>query len=429
MSGLAGASWSAVALWLALLLTALLTGTLLAAWNARDERLPERVERLLLAAAAAGVVAWFANAGSLIGTASGIPLLDARVPVAVGPGYRLAVLWATLPGAGLTFAAALLVVATLSSGGQRDRRSRRAALTSAFGLSGLAIAVWFAPSPDELANAIPPFVQHPSAALAPLFALVGLVGLAFVAASFGAGRTPSQQSILVSWVATTLAVASEQLARTRLGVGPGDAITLGSASSGLVLWLVTSALVHRRIQGALRHGGTTTAPASSPAYAALAAHLGAGLVVISFAMHAFAARSNISLGPGAPIELTDSFRQSWTLANQGVSRFDAEGVDVLSLVVEARDPRGNSRLLMPAIHEHHGRDGRHLYSPVTLRASADGILQGLRIILLQADSLDVASVRVTFLPVPFLWPAGIVLLLLSAALAIAAEGRVTRFDE
>ena len=37
------------------------------------------------------------------------------------------------------------------------------------------------------------------------------------------------------------------------------------------------------------------------------------------------------------------------------------------------------------------------------------------------DTLDVASVRVTFLPAPVLWPLGVVLLGLSATLALMAS--------
>jgi hypothetical protein len=431
MNGLAGASWAAVAMWVALLLTGLLTGALLARWNATEEPLPALLERLLLAAAAASVVAWFASAGSLLGNSTTNALVHARVPIETGPGYRLAVLWATLPGGGLTFAASLLIVATLSSGARAGGRSRLAALTSALALVGLAIAVWFTPAPDALPppTTIPPFVQHPAAALAPMFAMVALVCLSLIGAMRGAGRVPAQSLILATWVAATLVIASEQLARSGLGIGPRDAITLGSASSGLILWLVTSALVHRGVQTVVLRRAVDGTITRHPGGAALAAHIGAAFVVTSFAAHAIAARSTVSLAPGSPVQLTDSFRRTWTLANQGVSRFDAEGVDVLSLAVEARDPRGNTRLVTPAVHEHHGPDGRHLDNAVSRRASADGLLQGMRILLLDADSLDVASVRVTFMPVPFLWPAGVALLLLSAALSVPGDHRAIRHVE
>jgi uncharacterized integral membrane protein len=43
------------------------------------------------------------------------------------------------------------------------------------------------------------------------------------------------------------------------------------------------------------------------------------------------------------------------------------------------------------------------------------------VLLSPPDSLDVASVRVTFLPAPVLWPVGVVLLGLSATLALMAS--------
>jgi hypothetical protein len=46
-------------------------------------------------------------------------------------------------------------------------------------------------------------------------------------------------------------------------------------------------------------------------------------------------------------------------------------------------------------------------------------MQAMRVLLTGTDSLDVARVRVTFLPVPILWPIGIALLGLSAILAFS----------
>ena len=50
---------------------------------------------------AAAVVAWFAHVGALFGNAASNPLLTAFVPVETSPGFRLAVLWGTLPGGAL----------------------------------------------------------------------------------------------------------------------------------------------------------------------------------------------------------------------------------------------------------------------------------------------------------------------------------------
>src|SRR6186997_2287674 len=98
MTGIAGASLSSLATWAALILTGLLTGTLVPGWSG-PAPLSRRMEGLTLAAAAAGVIAWFAQVGALIGNAASNPLLTAFVPVETRPGFRVAVLWSTLPGA------------------------------------------------------------------------------------------------------------------------------------------------------------------------------------------------------------------------------------------------------------------------------------------------------------------------------------------
>lgn len=416
MNGVAGAHLSTLAVWPALVLAALLTGALIARWSSGEQAPSPRLEGLVLAAAAAGVVAWFAHLGALIGNSTSNELLAAFVPIATPALIRVAVLWATLPGACLTFAVILLVLAALTTNTRPANRSRFLALVSGAATICLVLAVWFAPAPNAVATRIPPFVQSVPAALAPLFALLGLVGLACIAASAAAGSPPSKFLHVSTWVAATVAIAAEQLARSGLGIGPRDAVLLGSASSGLALWLLTSALLHRRVQSLLfrKRGGIETGQLAGAGLA----HVGAAILAISFAAHALAARSTVGVAPGATVEVVDSFRRRWQLANQGVSRFDAEGVDITSAAIESTDPGGQTRLLTPEIREHHGRDGRHLENPVSLRKATTGPLQSLRIVLLDADSLDVARVRVTFLPVPILWPLGVVLLLLSAALAV-----------
>ena len=418
---IADASIAGLALWAALILVALLVGAFASRWRATDSE-ARGGDALLLTAAAAGVVSWFANVGSLIGGSASNSLFRAYVPIDVASGFRLAVLWATLPGAALTVAVALLVRTSL--GGPRGvSRTRYVAAMSGMALVGLGIAVWFAPSPNATAGSIPPFVQSAPAALAPLFALAALVMLADACAARMAGATPERPALRWAWALATLALVAEQMARSRLGIGPRDAILLGSASSGLMLWLFTSALLHSKVQSLVLG---TSMEGSGSRTRALAAHSGAILLVISFALHAVAARTTVSLAPGSSVDVTDSFRRTWQLANQGVSRFDEEGVDVLSLALEARSPSGTSALLTPEIRDYHGRSGAHLDNAVSRRQSTGAIAQTLRVLLVATDSLDVASVRVTFLPLPLLWPAGIALLAISLLMTRGKASLTTR---
>ena len=400
--------------WIAVVLTGLAVGLLSSRWN-HGGATPRRIELLILASAAAGIVAWCSHAGALLGGfASSNQLLAAFVPIDVGPVYRLSVLWATLPGAALTLTVVLLAWTALAGA-----KARVACLTCGLALAALGLAAWFAPR--GAATGIPTFVQSAPGALAPLFALVALVMLA-LASAFGIARQSAPRFLaLFAWSAATAALVSEQSARSQLGIGPGDAVVLGSASSGLILWLLTSALLHRRAQSFLFH---VPSPAGKvrdrlSRYSALSGHAGAVLLAISFAAHALASRSTISLPPGASVPVKDALRQPWQLVNQGVSRFDASGVDVTALAIETRHPRGGIELLSPEIREYHGRGGEHL-NPVSLRRSTETATQAMRVLFMGADSLDVASVRVTFLPVPILWPAGIALLCLAAVFALLA---------
>jgi hypothetical protein len=406
-------TWLAdTALWAAIALTGLASG-MLVAWR-RGPR-PTLLEGFLLAAAAAAVAGWCARAGQVLGGPLSHPWLAAWLPIDGGPLTRLAVLWATLPGASLTAATILLVWLAMSphtrSGATGARHSLSMALCSLFLLGG---AAWFTPGPG-LADAIPPFAQDPYAAIAPLFAVVSLAVLGWAVSV--ASRTGARTESYVAWLFATGALACEQVARSELGIGPRDAVLLGSASSGLVLWLLTGALLHSGVRRRLF--GDRSFEGSRPAN--IVAHAGAACVVASFALHAIAVRRDVVLPPGQPVEVTDVFRKPWRLVNQGVSRFDEDGVEVTSLAVEVHHPGAATTLLTPERRDYHGLDGQHLANGIVRRRSTRGPLQAMRILFTGADSIDVASVRVTFLPAPMLWPAGVVMLLLAGLIGLAAR--------
>jgi hypothetical protein len=407
-------TWLAdAALWVAVALAGLSAGIL--ASSPRQGRRSGLLEAALLGAAAAVVASLCARAGQVLGGSPSHPWVAAWVPIDAGPLARMAVLWATLPGATLTAATILLVWLALTPQSRWAVSGTRPALIVALSsLCLLGVAAWFAPGPG-LAAAIPPFAQDPYAAFAPLLGLVGVVVLGWAISS--AGGTGCRSEIHVAWLFATGAIACEQVARSRLGIGPRDAVLLGSASSGLVLWMLTSALVHDRLRRRL-FGDRTVVRAR---LAGILAHVGAVCVIGSFALHAFAARSNAVLPPGQAVEVTDGFRRSWRLVNQGVSRFDEAGVEVTSLAVEVQQPGGETALLTPEIREYHGLDGQHLANGIVRRRSTGGPIQAMRIVFTEADSLDAASVRVTFLPAPILWPVGVAMLLLAGFIGLPAR--------
>ena len=411
MSWIADAGIASLALWVAVILTGILAGTFAIRWN--ESRPIDRLsETLIFGAAAAGVVALFAHAGALLGGGTDV-LYTANVPIPVNTGFRLAVLWATLPGAALSLAVILLVRAALARSLRSESSTRATGALSFMAFLGLGVAAWFAPAPNDVATRIPPFVESTSAALAPLAALLSLAILLDSTARRIGGKAPGQAALVSAWILATLGLTTEQVARSGLGIGPRDALIFGSASSGLVLWLFTSVLLHRRVQAAVLKMNTLAHGRGSRTPGAVAAHAGAVLLAISFAAHAVAERRTISLPAGETVDLT-AFRQTWKLTNQGVSRFDETATDVVSLALEVTTPSGKTSLLTPEVRDYHTPSGRHLENRISRRESAGKVTRTIRVLLVGADSLDTASVRVTFLPLPILWPAGVVLILLSA---------------
>jgi len=179
LTWIADAGVADLAAWAALVLTGLVTG-LSGAHGREPARRGSRVtEGLLLASAAAAVVAWCSQAGTLMATSDGNKLLFASVPIDVAAGFRLAVLWATPSGAMLTVASGLLVWAALRAASATDMR--QVSLLAAVALVALIGSTWNAPAAGVAATVIPPFVQSPSAALAPLFALIGTLALMAIA--------------------------------------------------------------------------------------------------------------------------------------------------------------------------------------------------------------------------------------------------------
>ena len=149
------------------------------------------------------------------------------------------------------------------------------------------------------------------------------------------------------------------------------------------------------------------------------AHAGAAAVILSFAAHAFATRATLTLPPGTMVETGDAFGRPWRLVNQGLSRFDASGADVIALAVEVTGPDGVRRLVTSESRDYVSPTGRHLGMPVGRRGSIGGALQRVRLLLESADGADVAQVRIAFVPLVILWPVGLLLLMVSALMALA----------
>ena len=402
------------ALWAAVALTGMVAGIL----ASRREGRPALLEGFLLGAAGASVAGLCARAGHILGQPLSNPWLNAWLPIDTGPLSKVAVLWATLPGASLTAATILLVWLAMTPHTRSSASGARHALVvTLVSLCLLGIAGWFAPGPG-LTDAIPPFAQDPYAAVAPLFGLLAATVFAWALISAWALRVAARREFTLAWIFATGAIACEQVARSGLGIGPRDPVLLGSASSGLLLWLATGTLLHDGVRRKMIRVGEAAVRSRT---AAILAHLGAACVIASFALHAFAARSNVVLPPGRAVEVMDAFRKPWRLVNQGVSRFDEEGVEVTSLAVEAQAPGGDTTLLTPEIRDYHGTDGQHLANGIMRRRSTRGPVQAMRLLFTEADSLDAASVRVTFLPAPILWPIGVGLLLSAGLIGLTAR--------
>src|SRR5688572_21849113 len=157
MTWIAEAGLADTAAWAALVLTGLVVGLSVAQWHDPARRVSKITEGLLLGSAAAAVVAWCSQAGTLLASSDGNKLLSANVPIGVAAGFRLAVLWATPSGAMLTVATVLLVWAALRASSVSGTRPLSLVCAAAF--IALIGSTWNVPAAGVAPTAIPPFVQ------------------------------------------------------------------------------------------------------------------------------------------------------------------------------------------------------------------------------------------------------------------------------
>ena len=170
------------------------------------------------------------------------------------------------------------------------------------------------------------------------------------------------------------------MARSQLGIGPREPIVFGSASSGLVLWLCDQRAPAPRVQASCCVRASRLAVGARDR----AAMLGSCSAPFSRDLVCGSRRSRHAqrsrFRPGPAVAVTDAFARPWELVNQGVSRFDAEGVFVTAVTMEARNPRGATALLTPEIREYHGRDGQHLAAGRRSGRRSDAQRQALRVL-------------------------------------------------
>jgi hypothetical protein len=429
-----------VALWLALAGAAWSTGVRLARWDragtgaASGDRL-DAVSGAAVVTAALLVMAWGVLAGALLRGDDSLALTLEGIPVVAPRWQGLAALWGTVRGGVLTLATLTALAAVRASTTTTAPRarvgSRLAGVLSGLVLALLAVSLMLLPPLASAASAhlpasVPLYLVHLPALLAPLAAL-GAVAAALAAAALlivargpvdgAAAASAFRRVVLAGWLLATLAIAAEQAARTRLGIGVEDPVVLGSSRSGLALWLALAMLAHGRVRDWLLTG-ERRAPKS--AWMMRVVHAGAVVVVLSFALHIVARRATIELPPGAPVEVRDGLGRSWTLVNQGLSRFDAEGRDIEALAIQVTRPDGAARLLTAEHRQYYDRNGRPLGAPLGLRATWPSAVQDARLVFDSALTGDVARVRVSFVPLAALWTLGIVLILVGGGAAFVA---------
>lgn len=430
-----------VAVWLAFVGAAWNTGVYLARWRSHDAPAPPLTGGISVVIGALLVLAWGVLAGALLRGDPSLALTLEGLPTSAGSAAGVSAAWGTARG-GLFSLAVVVALVGVAMSPARDRprelhprhsphAARTPGVLSALLLGLLAASLLLMPPVAPIVAARPPagpplFLVDAMASVASLVAIGAIAAALVIATTLIAGdRTESptlRTTTLIGWLLATLLIGAEQLVRNRLGLTAQDPVVLGSSRAGLLLWLVLSLLLHQRIRRLLLPE-VEGERRSRPRWPIHAAHGGALAVVVAFALHIVAARPELTLPPGTTVEARDVFGRTWGFVNQGVSQFDADGRDVTALAIAVTRPGGTSRLLSTEQRQYFGRMGAPLGAPLGVRASWSSPTMDMRLVLDSVLAGESARVRVSFVPLAVLWPAGIVLMALAGVTLLVTPQR------
>ena len=425
-----------IAVWLAFVGAAWNTGVHFARWRLPGSVAPPLTSGIAIGVGALLVLAWGVLAGTLLRGDPSLALSVEGLSISASRAAAISALWGTARG-GLFSLALLVALVGVAMSPARERSDalhsqqapRTVSVLTALLLGLLAVSLLFLPplAPAGAARSLvgpPLFLVDTMASLASLFAIGAIAAALVIAAVLVAGerteRSTLRATTIIGWLLATLLIGAEQLVRNRVGLTAQDPVVLGSSRAGLLLWLALSVLLHARVRRVLLPTGAEGARPRGR-WPVHAAHTGALLVVVAFALHIVAARSELTLPPGATVEARDTFGRTWGFVNQGVSQFDADGRDITALAIAVTGPRGASRLLSTEQRQYFGRMGGPLGRPLGVRATWPTPLQEMRLVMDSVLAGERARVRVSFVPLALLWPAGVVLMVLGGAIRLAAQ--------
>ncbi len=440
-------STGALVTWLALLASAWTSGLFAARWREEGAGYPPWGVVSAFTAGALVAVTWAMLAGAALRGDLSYAAVGGRIVVDATAGYRLAAVLTGTSGLLLTAALVLAMALIVEVEGQSSSTRRQAGrlvtvLSGGLTLLLAAIVLVAPPFARELTappGIVPLSILHPGAALQPLLQvaaiMVSAVAVALVIAERAGSRAESRSGevpprraeetarrlLVTAWILATLALASDEWARTALAsTGAGAA---GRNATGILLWLMLGAAAHRRVRGWI-WGSRPEETGRSVRWNAHLAHAGAICLLLAFGAHVAARRVDVALPPGRTVDVGDALGGTWHLVNQGVSRFDAPGRDVTALAVEVSSPAGTN-LLAPELRDYRGPLGEYVGAPVGARAVQRGALQDLLLTLDSVGEGDTGRVRVAFIPLASLWIPGIALLVAAALGALLSGSAVS----
>jgi hypothetical protein len=119
----------------------------------------------------------------------------------------------------------------------------------------------------------------------------------------------------------------------------------------------------------------------------------------------------VSIASGDAVTVADRFGRSWTLANQGISRYDEETGGVTALALELAAPRGGARLVRVEVRAYVDSRGAPL-GTTAVPTVLSGLLQDVRLVVEGVAPDEQVTLRVEFLPLlSLVWVAGALVLI------------------
>jgi len=217
-------------------------------------------------------------------------------------------------------------------------------------------------------------------------------------------RAQATVNVTLSIVTFVFSVRAALLVRNEL-VERVNALTVDTGSQWIVACVAVAAAAAvflawiRRVH--LGEALISAVPAVSPRYARIGGyvvHVGAAVLALAIAGHAFRQDHDFAVGPGSPHTLRDPFGREWVFSGQGVSTNQAFNREMLIAALRPERSGKPQPIVRSEASRYFDSFGRDIGDVVTRPGVLGSMLQDVYVVAADATPDGQAHIHLTFIP-------------------------------